>query len=140
MTRALALTLALLVSHASAQDPFDSPFNSPGAPAADVPPADTTPADAPSAEERDSQLYQMMQMLDRYEDPKQAVRRKAEEKAAQRRDRLASQKWYGYSPLRPTVSAVPWTSRYGSRWVGGSSWGYYGYHPLTIVRLQTLSR
>jgi hypothetical protein len=50
----------------------------------------------------------------RQEDPKAAIRRKAELKAAQRQARLAAQQWYGVSNARPTVSATPTMSVYST--------------------------
>ena len=52
----------------------------------------------------------------RYDTPKQAVRRKAAWKAAQRRQRLEGMKRIGYSPSRPPTSTVPFMSS-PSRWI-----------------------
>lgn len=52
----------------------------------------------------------------RYDDPKMAVRRRAELRAAQRAGRLASQKWYGISNSRPMVSPTPVFESYGPYW------------------------
>jgi hypothetical protein len=46
----------------------------------------------------------------RYVDPMALVRRRAVEKAEQRQKRIEARKWLGYMPLRPPVSAVPYTS------------------------------
>ncbi len=62
------------------------------------------------------EMWFYQQEIRRHDDPKQAVRRNAEYRAAQRRMRLESQKWYGYSPLRPTVNPTPWFGSYGPRW------------------------
>jgi hypothetical protein len=51
-------------------------------------------------------------------DPKWAVRRNAEFRAAQRRGRLAAMKWYGISNSRPTASATPFTGVYSNTWAG----------------------
>ncbi|MDP6447967.1 MAG: hypothetical protein QF805_29510, partial [Pirellulaceae bacterium] len=61
----------------------------------------------------DPRVWLYVNELKRYEDPKRAVRRNAELRAQQRRARLASQRWYGISPLRPTVSSIPAMSHYG---------------------------
>jgi hypothetical protein len=58
----------------------------------------------------------------RHDDPAQAVRRKAEARSAQRADRLAAMKWYGFSNARPQAAALPFTSRYAPVWIGN------GYH------------
>jgi hypothetical protein len=52
----------------------------------------------------------------RYENPKMAVRRKAELRGQQRADRLAALKWYGIDNSRPTVSGTPWFGSYGPYW------------------------
>jgi len=79
----------------------------------------TDPSKAPSLD-----VWFYLQAMRRYDDPKQAVRRKAEAKAEQRRARMAARKWFGISNLRPTVSHVPWMGTYGPRWSGNS------YDPL----------
>ena len=67
-----------------------------------------------------------------YLDPKMAVRRNAEQRAAQRRQRMAALKWFGFSNQRPQAGPEPfhgewspvWTSNNGAypyRW-GGSGW------------------
>jgi len=57
---------------------------------------------------RDLQTRYYEEQLRRYDDPKEAVRRKAEFRAAQRQRRIAAMKWYGYSASRPTVNPTPW--------------------------------
>ena len=70
------------------------------------------------------EVWMYIQSMKRYDDPKQAVRRKAEQRAAMRRGRLASQKWFGFSPLRPTASPVPFMGTAAPTWVG-NSWDPY---------------
>ena len=48
----------------------------------------------------------------RYDTARDAIRRKAEWKAEQRRMRMAGLSWLGYSPLRPPASPVPSMSSY----------------------------
>ena len=57
----------------------------------------------------------------RHDDPKLAVRRKAEFKAAQRTNRIASLHWYGMSNSRPTASTTPWFSTYSPTWSSNSA-------------------
>jgi hypothetical protein len=52
----------------------------------------------------------------RQDDPKLAVRRRAERRGQQRADRLAALKWYGIDNSRPTVSGTPWFGSYGAHW------------------------
>lgn len=63
----------------------------------------------------------------RYDTPKQAVRRKAAWKAAQRRERLETMKRIGYSPSRPPVSSMPFMSS-PAHWVIIPS-----YVPTTVI-------
>ena len=52
----------------------------------------------------------------RYEDPKTAIRHRAELRAAQRGGRIASLKWYGMSNSRPRASSTPTMSSYSPYW------------------------
>jgi len=56
----------------------------------------------------------------RHDDPKLAVRRRAEARGEQRAQRLASSKWYGIYNSRPTVSPTPWFSTYSPSWVSNT--------------------
>jgi hypothetical protein len=72
----------------------------------------------------------------RYEDPKGAVRRKAEARAAQREGRLASLKWYGMSNSRPVAGTTPLFGTYSPMWVSNSP-DMYRWHagvPAVVVR------
>jgi hypothetical protein len=73
------------------------------------------------------EMWYYMQETRRYDDPKQAIRRKAEIKAAQRRDRLAALKWYGYSNSRPLAGHMPFMGSYSPTWVG-NSWNPFYWH------------
>lgn len=64
------------------------------------------------------EMYLYLHELKRHDDPKQAVRRKAELKTAQRNQRLAAQKWFGVSNARPMASAQPFMDLYSPRWIG----------------------
>lgn len=44
-----------------------------------------------------------------YQNPLNSVRRNAEHRAAQRRNRLAAMKWFGISNSRPQANPTPWT-------------------------------
>jgi len=92
--------------------------------------------DSPSMSQ---EMWFYTQELRRYDDPKQAVRRKAEQKAADRSARLAALKWYGYSNLRPQASAAPWMGTYSPYWAG-NSWDPYQHvgvgWPGTALRVE----
>lgn len=70
------------------------------------------------------EVWQYMESMKRYEDPKMAVRRKAEQRAAAREARLASQRWYGVSPLRPMASPLPFMGTAAPMWAG-NTWDPY---------------
>jgi len=66
-------------------------------------------------------MWFYLQELRRYDDPQAVIRRKAERKGEQRRQRLAAMKWYGWSQSRPTASSTPWTGVYSPSWVGNGA-------------------
>ncbi len=88
-------------------------------------------------------MWFYLQELRRYDDPQQAVRRKAEQKALQRRQRLAAMKWFGWSPGRPTANPTPGMGNYSPSWLGNgmSPTPWLGNAYLrTTVRLETAER
>jgi hypothetical protein len=70
------------------------------------------------------EMWFYQQELERYNDPRQAVRKKAEFRTAQRQARLAALSWFGYSNSRPSWS----TSSHGGHHAG--HWGGNSYDPL----------
>jgi hypothetical protein len=88
------------------------------------------------------EMWFYSEQMRRYDDPAQAVRRKAELKAAQRLGRLNAMKWYGFSNARPQAGATPMMGIYSPAWVGngydrydwtGASW------PITAVRVESVT-
>lgn len=79
------------------------------------------------------ELWLYSQQVRRHDDPAQAVRRNAEQKAAQRTARLNSMHWFGYSNSRPQASGVPFMSVYSPVWIGNGynpyDWVGGGYYP-----------
>ncbi len=63
------------------------------------------------------------QQLRRYEDPRNSVRAQAEMRTAQRQNRIAAMKWFGFSNSRPTANFDPVHGSYSPRWVSN------GYMP-----------
>jgi hypothetical protein len=114
------LALGMLASTASAQNPFDEE------PRVVVrqPVTATTPLPALSPESMTPEMYLYLQDQRRHDDPAQAVRRKAEMRAAQRMDRIAAMKWFGMSNARPQASAIPMMGVYSPAWIGN---GYDRY-------------
>lgn len=81
------------------------------------------------------------QQLREYLNPKLAVRRNAEFRSNQRRHRLASMRWFGFSGARPRSETDPWNGGgYGASWVSSSelhpySWSGAGWSTvMTGVR------
>lgn len=68
------------------------------------------------------------------EETKSIARQKAELRAQQRMDRLASQKWYGFQPGRPTASGMPFTTMYSPAWSrpGGRPFSWYTGYPTVV--------
>lgn len=114
-----------------------APFFSPRPVSAQEPTA-VTPATEMALDAHDvspglnPEIWLYLQELRRYDDPKQAVRRKAEVKSAQRRQRMASLAWYGYSASRPQASPVPTMGTAAPAWSGNTydpyRWASYGYY------------
>ena len=104
----LAISVVLLLTLAAvpgwAQDPTDQG----GELSVGISPGEVSPT---------PEMWLYQQQLRQYQDPKMAVRRRAEFRADQRQQRLAAQRWAGYSPSRPPAVSDPFNSslgRYGS--------------------------
>jgi hypothetical protein len=69
-----------------------------------------------SLSEMTPQMWLYMQERDRHDNPKEAVRRKAEYRAAQRQRRIAAREWFGYSNARPSANADPYMAGYSPHW------------------------
>ena len=101
-------------------------------------PAGQDPAVGQIAQTEDMWFY--LQELRRYDDPQVVIRRKAEKKAEQRRQRLAAMKWFGWSQSRPTASPTPWTGVYSPSWVGNGADPYHwigNAYVTTAIRVDT---
>lgn len=79
------------------------------------------------------EMWFYLQELRRYENPRVAVRKNAEFKAAQRMRRLAAQKWFGMSTARPMASPSPFTSTYSPYWAS-NSWDPYAWRGVGVGR------
>ncbi len=68
------------------------------------------------------------------EPTKSIAQQKAMLRAEQRMDRLASLKWYGFQPGRPTASGMPFTTMYSPAWSrpGGRPFSWYTGYPQPI--------
>jgi hypothetical protein len=72
------------------------------------------------------EMWFYLQEYQRHKNPKEALRRKAEARSQQRQNRLAAQRWFGISNLRPMANPVPYYATYSPTWVG-SSWNPYAW-------------
>lgn len=84
-----------------------------------------------------AEILQYLQQMQSYNDPKQVVRRNAEFRAEQRRARIATRKWFGYSNARPIAAVTPYMSTYSPMW-GGNGWHPFiwsggGHHHSTAI-------
>ena len=141
---ALVATLVLSVRIASAQN---GAFRRPE-PMTPVVPAATlaapvahvqeTAVTLPTPNNITPEMWIYSQELNRHDDPAQAVRRKAELRGAQRMQRIAAMKWFGFSNARPQASTAPMMGVYSPAWIGN---GYDRYDwvgvswPATTVRV-----
>lgn len=74
-----------------------------------------------SMSEMTPEMWLYMQEMHRHDDPKTAVRRKAEYRAAQRERRIAAREWFGYSNARPTVNPDPMQAGYSAHWAANNA-------------------
>jgi hypothetical protein len=87
--------------------------------------------EGPQAESDHSQWYYGSE-----EKPKKSIaQQKAELRAEQRMDRLASSRWYGFTPGRPTATGMTFTTMYSPAWTrpGGQPFAWYTGYQQPIV-------
>src|SRR5829696_9181248 len=82
---------------------------------------------ADAEEESHEQSWNREQKSTQKQDARAIVQQKAQARAEQRNDRMATSSWYGMSNSRPSGSSTPFTSRYGSSWEmpGGRPYSWY---------------
>jgi len=103
---AAAMSFDGIFAVASAAQPVTNAPSSSRATAPQISLSDVTPT---------PEMWIYSQERQRYEDPKAAVRRKAEFRAQQRQKRIASMKAFGMSKQRPTVYNSPFHSYFGQQ-------------------------
>lgn len=71
---------------------------------------------AAGGEESQNQSWNREQRINRKIGVLAIIQQKAQVRAEQRQDRMASMSWYGMSNSRPNAATTPFTSRYSSVW------------------------
>lgn len=79
------------------------------------------PVAPPSLSQMTPEMWLVMEEMRRHDDPREAVRRKAEFRSTQRMRRIAAREWFGYSNMRPVANPIPWTSGYSPRWTSNNA-------------------
>jgi len=81
------------------------------------------------------EMWFYQQELARYNNPnpKALVRAAEQQKADQRRARIAAMQWYGYSNSRPTAGIDPVNGPLSPQWVGNGYNSYYWVQPSIWV-------
>jgi hypothetical protein len=130
----LALAVVLLVGSAAlAQQPMATLQTPQPAGEQFVAPNVSLPAVTP-------EVWLYSQEWQRHDDPKQAVRRKAEARTAARMQRLEAMRWFGMSNARPQASVTPFMGVYSPAWVGNGydryDWVGASAWPITTVRVE----
>ncbi len=85
-------------------------------------PANVSAAISPGEVTPTPDMWFYQQYVHQYQDPKLAVRRKAEFQAEQRARRLAAMRWFGMSNSRPYAHSDPYHSDYSPRWTSNNYW------------------
>ena len=91
----------------------------------------TIPIVSPGEVSATPEMWFYEQALASYDNPKYAIRAAAEQRANQRRARMAAMEWYGYSNSRPLWGIDPVHGYLNPQWVGN------GYDPFSWVRPPT---
>lgn len=102
-----AIVLSTLLTTAQAQD-----FNVVEPRVDAAPEYDSDLVTLPSDSTITPEMWLYVQEMRRYDDPAAAQRRRAEQVAGARRERILSRQWYGVSLSRPTVSPSPTMADY----------------------------
>jgi hypothetical protein len=119
--RSIVFTLAAVLC-ATAVGRAQTPTKPP-APRSDLESTIPLPSGTPVTPE----VWLYMQEYQRHKQPKEAVRRKAELRSAQRQSRLEAQRWFGISNLRPMANPIPFYASYSPAWVG-DRWSPYSWY------------
>ncbi|HTN75710.1 MAG TPA: hypothetical protein VL096_10710 [Pirellulaceae bacterium] len=112
LTLTFSMALMLACATAGAQEPnvFENPGAAPG----------VRPGAAAETRQITPEMYRYLADLQRYGGPTDLTRQRAQLKAQQRMERMASAKWYGMSNSRPQASATPFMGSYSPTWSSNS--------------------
>ncbi|HVX09831.1 MAG TPA: hypothetical protein VHC22_01395 [Pirellulales bacterium] len=114
---AAACTMFLATAPVFAQSPRAEQRTAPDADKRAVDKDSAFAKNGPSMSEMTPEMWLYTQEMHRREDPKEAVRRKAEFRTAQRQRRMAAREWFGYSNARPAVNPDPFSGgSYSAHW------------------------
>jgi len=133
---AFALAALLAASIVRADDPEPNRIRqaalTPAIPAA---PQTSITIASPGLVQATPEMWFYQQELTRYNqpNPKTLVRIDAEQKAGQRRARIAAMQWYGYSNSRPTSGIDPVDGPLSPQWIGNGYNSYYWVQPSIWV-------
>ncbi len=89
------------------------------------------------------EMWFYQEQMNRRADPKEAVRRKAEFRTAQREARMAARNWFGVSLARPTTSTAVMNGESAAVWTGGDTnypYRWSGRGPVIVVQQYERSR
>jgi hypothetical protein len=80
-----------------------------------------------TGDDAQQQSWNREQQISNKLDARTIIQQKAQARAQQRQDRMASMAWYGMSASRPTGAATPFTSRSSPMWEmpGGQPLSWY---------------
>ena len=133
----MLLTAALLTLVTAAGAHAQSPGATATLPQVNVTGSPGDHAASPGLQSVAPEVWVYMQERQRYEDPAQAVRRKAEARAMARQGRLESRRWYGLSNARPTAGVTPFMDQYSPAWRGNGlhPFSWFGTSPTVAIHI-----
>ncbi len=137
LTFAVTMLLVLVAVPAMAQQATPTPATAVQTPTA----LGISPGEVPATPE----MWFYQQELQRQQDPKEAVRAKAEFRANQRQRRMAASKWFGISNSRPSAGVDCVHGDYSPRWTSNNTlypfrWSGYGQPQVVARPVVPLSR
>jgi len=87
-----------------------------------------------------SEMWFYNERMRRHDDPQLIIQRRAQQRSAERRLRIETRKWYGYSALRPRANSTPEYGPYAAQWIGNGYRRSDWVIPQSTRRRYTASR